>query len=78
MVFPEYHRAPEAKYPIAIEQCYYLLSMTGELLAWSGHTMNPDTLTAAGDSVGGNMTIAMTHSTDWVNRKNYEVKFNKG
>ncbi len=29
VVFPEYSRSPEAKYPTAIEQCYFLLSHMG-------------------------------------------------
>lgn len=60
VIFPEYSRAPEAKYPIAIEQCYYLLCMLSELAKQFGFEMNQNTLTVAGDSVGGNMTIAMT------------------
>lgn len=60
VIFPEYSRAPEAKYPIAIEQCYYLLCMLPELAKQFGFEINQNTLTVAGDSVGGNMTIAMT------------------
>lgn len=59
VVFPEYTRSPEAKYPTAIEQCYFILAHLWELIGdhWSG--IDHDTLTIAGDSVGGNMTIAM-------------------
>ncbi len=32
VVFPEYSRAPEAKYPVAIEQCYYVLSHLREII----------------------------------------------
>ncbi|MGI6070931.1 MAG: alpha/beta hydrolase [Blautia sp.] len=60
VVFPEYVRAPEARYPVAIEQCYDLLCMLPQLLAQWGHQMNSRTLTVAGDSAGGNMAIAMT------------------
>lgn len=60
VIFPEYSRAPEAKYPVAIEQCYYLFCMLPELAKQFGFEMNQNTLTVAGDSVGGNMTIAMT------------------
>lgn len=60
VIFPEYDRAPEAKFPIAIEQCYAILCMLPQLTAQAGYDMNPDTLTVAGDSVGGNMAIAMT------------------
>ncbi|MBQ8802527.1 MAG: alpha/beta hydrolase [Tyzzerella sp.] len=60
LVFPEYSRSPEARYPVAIEQCYAVLCKLPKLLEEYGYRMNPDTLTVAGDSVGGNMTIAMT------------------
>lgn len=59
LVFPEYSRAPEAKYPIAIEQCFFILSSLGELLGNSYPDIDWNTLTVAGDSVGGNMAIAM-------------------
>lgn len=63
IVFPEYSRSPESKYPVAIEQCYYVLSQIREFL----QRYNPklasglceNALTVAGDSVGGNMAIAM-------------------
>ena len=60
LIFPEYSRSPEAHYPVAIEQCYNILCRVPELLAEFGFQVNPDTLTVAGDSVGGNMAIAMT------------------
>lgn len=60
VVFPEYARAPEARYPIAIEQCYAVLCRLPELISQAGYTMNMDTLTVAGDSAGGNLAIAMT------------------
>lgn len=60
VVFPEYNRAPEAKYPIALEQCFWVLGRAEELVYEAGAVMNPDTLTVAGDSAGGNMAAAMT------------------
>lgn len=60
LVFPEYSRAPEAKYPIAIEQCYFLLSHLWELTAQQFPALDRNTLTVAGDSVGGNMAVAMS------------------
>lgn len=59
VVFPEYSRSPEAKYPTAIEQCYYVLSHLKEILKGRFSFDNCLTLTVAGDSVGGNMAIAM-------------------
>lgn len=60
VVFPEYSRSPEVRYPVAIEQCYDILCRLPELLESMGIGMNPCSLTVAGDSVGGNMAIAMS------------------
>lgn len=60
IVFPEYTRSPEAKYPVAIEQCYFVLAHLREILRDRCAEINHNTLTVAGDSVGGNMAIAMT------------------
>lgn len=60
VVFPEYTRSPEAKYPTAIEQCYFILSHLWEIIGDLCPDINRNTLTVAGDSVGGNMAIAMT------------------
>lgn len=59
VIFPEYTRSPEAKYPVAIEQNYYILSHLWEITGGSHPDLNRNTLTVAGDSVGGNMAIAM-------------------
>lgn len=58
VVFPEYSRSPEARYPVAIEQCYYVLTHLRELIGAESRSCL-HTLTVAGDSVGGNMAIAM-------------------
>lgn len=60
VVFPEYSRAPKAQYPVAIEQCYHILCRTAGMIAQEGLRMQAETLTVAGDSVGGNMAAAMT------------------
>lgn len=60
VLFPEYACAPEAGYPVAVEQCYAILCMLPELVARLGLEMNAATLTVAGDSAGGNLAIAMT------------------
>ena len=60
VIFPEYSRSPEAKYPVALEQCYEVLCQLPELLCQVGLTPRLDTLTVAGDSVGGNMATIMT------------------
>jgi len=59
VVFPEYSRAPEAKYPVAVEQCYYVLSHLREIIGKRCPDVCCDLPIVAGDSVGGNMAIAM-------------------
>ena len=59
VVFPEYSLSPEAKYPTAIEQCYCILCQLPTLLEQASIKMNPDTLTVAGDSSGGNLAAVM-------------------
>ena len=57
-VFVEYDRSPEARYPVAIEQVY----ATAQWIVREGdaNQLNPERLAIAGDSVGGNMTAALT------------------
>ncbi len=59
VVFPEYSRSPEAKYPTAIEQCYFILSHLRKITGDRFSVPDGLGLTVAGDSVGGNMAIAM-------------------
>ena len=59
VVFPEYSRAPEAVYPVALEQCYAVMNALPSLVSGIGPNAMR-TLTVAGDSAGGNMAIAMT------------------
>ena len=58
VVFPEYGRSPEVRYPHAIEQVW----ATAQWIARAGADKNLDgtRLGVAGDSVGGNMTAALT------------------
>jgi acetyl esterase/lipase len=58
LAFVEYDRSPEARYPIAIEQGY----ATARWIAREGaaHGLDPERMAIAGDSVGGNMTAAIT------------------
>ncbi|MFI7230517.1 alpha/beta hydrolase [Nonomuraea angiospora] len=58
VVFVEYDRSPEARYPVAIEQAY----ATAQWIVKSGaeEGLDPSRLAVAGDSVGGNMTAALT------------------
>ncbi|GJF25647.1 alpha/beta hydrolase [Streptomyces sp. HO565] len=58
VVFPEYDLSPEARYPVAIEQNY----AAARWIVTQGATKALDgtRLAVAGDSVGGNMTAALT------------------
>jgi len=58
VVFVEYDRSPEARYPVAIEQGY-------ETARWivaegAAHGLDAERMAIAGDSVGGGMTAAIT------------------
>ena len=59
VVFVDFTRSPEAKYPVAIEEAYAVTRYMAE----HGKTFNLDSsrLAVAGDSVGGNMAAAVTH-----------------
>ena len=58
VVAVEYRLAPEYKYPVPLEDCYAAAKalFTGELVS----ELDPDTITIAGDSAGGNMAAAVS------------------
>jgi acetyl esterase len=58
IVFVDYDRSPEARYPIAIEQAYSATAWVAE----HGASLGVDTsrLAVVGDSVGGNMAAVVT------------------
>jgi acetyl esterase/lipase len=58
VVFVEYERSPEARYPVAIEQGY----ATAQWIVREGaaNQLDANRIAVAGDSVGGNMTAALT------------------
>jgi acetyl esterase/lipase len=58
VVFVEYSRAPEACYPVAIEQAYAATRYVADNAA--EFRIDPLRLAVAGDSVGGNMAAAVT------------------
>jgi acetyl esterase/lipase len=59
VLFPDYSLSPEARYPTAIEQCYFILSNLEEIAGYLRWNLSFDTLTVAGDGAGGNMAAAM-------------------
>jgi acetyl esterase/lipase len=58
VVFVEYSRSPEARYPVAIEEAY----VATRWIAENGRSINldPSRLAVVGDSSGGNMAAAVT------------------
>jgi acetyl esterase/lipase len=58
VVFPEYDRSPEARYPVAIEQNYAVAQWVVDNGAAKG--LDAARFVVAGDSVGGNMAAALT------------------
>jgi acetyl esterase len=58
VVFVEYDRSPEARYPVAIEQAYAVAQWI--TTSGPGEGLDPSRLAVAGDSVGGNMAAAVT------------------
>jgi len=57
-VFTNYSLSPEAKYPTALEEIYAALEWIAAHGAGQG--LDPARIAVAGDSVGGNMTTAIT------------------
>ncbi|GGS91827.1 MULTISPECIES: alpha/beta hydrolase [Streptomyces] len=58
VVFPEYDLSPEARYPVAIEQNYAVARWIVREGAAKG--LDAGRMAVAGDSVGGNMSAALT------------------
>ncbi|MET7462200.1 alpha/beta hydrolase [Nonomuraea sp. NPDC005501] len=58
VVFPEYDLSPEHRYPVAIEQNWTVAQWIVAEGASKG--LDPARIAVAGDSVGGNMTAALT------------------
>jgi len=58
VVFVDYDRSPEARYPVAIEQAYAATKYVAENGA--AFRVDPTRLAVVGESVGGNMAAAVT------------------
>jgi acetyl esterase/lipase len=57
VVFPEYARSPEARYPVALDQSYAVAQWATHHAADAG--LDGSRTAVAGDSVGGNMAAAL-------------------
>jgi acetyl esterase len=58
VVFPNYSLSPEAHYPIAVEESYHVAQWIAE--RGHEHSLVGTRMAIAGDSVGGNMSAAVT------------------
>jgi acetyl esterase len=58
VVFVEYSRAPEARYPLAIEEAYAATKWVAEHGEEAG--LHPNCIAVMGDSAGGNMAAVVT------------------
>lgn len=58
VIFVDYDRSPEAQYPVPIEQAYAATAYVAKHPAEFG--IDANRIAVAGDSVGGNMTAAVT------------------
>jgi acetyl esterase/lipase len=58
VVFPNYSLSPEAQYPTAIEESYAVATWVAQHGAEAN--LDPTRIAIAGDSVGGNMSAALT------------------
>lgn len=58
VVFPEYDRSPDVRYPVANEQSYRVAQWV--TTQGAEKNLDPTRIAVAGDSVGGNMAIALT------------------
>src|SRR5205807_1216950 len=58
VVFVEYNRAPEVRYPVPVEECYAATKWVAEHAGEIG--VRADQIAVAGDSAGGNMAAAVT------------------
>ncbi|MGW4161550.1 alpha/beta hydrolase [Streptomyces sp. NPDC004788] len=58
VVFVEYERSPEARYPVAVEQCYAVAKWVCERGGEIG--LDGSRMAAVGDSTGGNLVAALT------------------
>jgi acetyl esterase len=57
-VFPEYSLSPEARYPVALEECYTVVKWLAE--GAPGKGLDTSRVAIAGDSCGGNLAAATT------------------
>ncbi|KAF7725150.1 hypothetical protein EC973_000402 [Apophysomyces ossiformis] len=60
VVYVDYTRSPEAKYPVALEQCFASLTWLANKDNAASLLIDADKIAVAGDSSGGNLAAAVT------------------
>ncbi|EGC39802.1 hypothetical protein DICPUDRAFT_74670 [Dictyostelium purpureum] len=73
VIYPLYILAPEAKFPIAIEECYGILCKLEK--ESSIYNIDFNTLVVGGDSEGGNIAIALSILCKQRNGPKFKNKF---
>ncbi|KAI8971944.1 alpha/beta hydrolase fold-domain-containing protein [Mycotypha africana] len=58
--YVHYSLSPEAKFPIALEECYTMVSSAVDPEVAAGWNIDPTRVAVGGDSAGGNLTAAVT------------------
>ncbi|MEU5690701.1 alpha/beta hydrolase [Actinosynnema sp. NPDC020468] len=58
VVFPDYSRSPEARYPVALEEVHAVARWV--VAAGEAHGLDASRVAVAGDSAGGNLAAALT------------------
>jgi len=58
VVFPNFSLSPEARYPVALEECFAVATWIAT--AGAQQNLDPSRVAVAGDSVGGNLGAALT------------------
>ncbi|KNC76801.1 hypothetical protein SARC_10718 [Sphaeroforma arctica JP610] len=53
----DYSLAPEAKFPVALDECFYMYAWVLQHAHQMGH--DPNNICISGDSAGGNLTLAL-------------------
>ncbi|KNC81491.1 hypothetical protein SARC_06179 [Sphaeroforma arctica JP610] len=53
----DYSLAPEAKFPVALDECFYMYAWVFQHAHQMGH--DPNNICISGDSAGGNLTLAL-------------------
>ncbi|KAG0171918.1 hypothetical protein DFQ28_000783 [Apophysomyces sp. BC1034] len=60
VVYVDYSRSPEVKYPVALEQCFASLAWIANKDNAASLSIDADKIAVAGDSSGGNLAAAVT------------------